>query len=357
MKKVKLLVFGLAVVLALALVLPACAPEAAPPPPPPAEEEEEEEVPIGPELNFKVSHQWAEGDVRDRMARDFGEMVTEQTNGTITFTYYPAKALFKPVEQWDAMILGALDMSVYPLSYASGKVPELDIALMPCVIPNFKVGCEWYKLPIGKKIDEILAEEGVIDLVWANMEGTFGAKPHQIKVPEDVKGLKMRAAGKMFEYMLKDAGAAITSMPSSEAYHALATGVIDAMNTSSASFVTYHLYEQLDYINVPENYATWYMSENLCIGKASWEKLSEKQREIFLEAAKEMHETWVPREFGADTKDLIEAYEKAGVDMYWMTKDDWEAWRAFAEGSSWKAFVETAPRGEELLELAMAAAE
>jgi len=340
MNKVRLLILGLVVVLAVALVLPACAPKAA-----------------GPALNFKVSHQWAEKDVRDRMARAFGDMVTERTNGDITFTYYPAKALFKPKEQWDAMRTGALDMSVFPLSYASGKVPELDICLMPCVIPNFKVGCEWYKLPIGKRIDEIVAEEGVIDLVWANMEGSFGAKPHQIKVPGDVSGLKMRAAGKMFEYMLKDAGAAITSMPSSEAYHALATGVLDGMNTSSASFVSYRLYEQLSYINVPENYAIWYMSENLCISEKSWEKLSKQQKEIFLEVAKEMHETWVPSEFGADTKNLIEAYDKAGVEMYWMTKDDWEAWRVFAEGSSWKAFAESAPAGKELLDLAMAAAE
>lgn len=83
-------------------------------------------------MTLKVSHQFAAGDVRDQMAHVFGDMVTEKTNGEIKFRYYPAKSLYKPKEQWDALRKGALDLSVFPLDYASGKVPQLSIALMPC---------------------------------------------------------------------------------------------------------------------------------------------------------------------------------------------------------------------------------
>ena len=54
-------------------------------------------------ITLKVSHQFAAGDVRDLMAHAFGDMVTKKTHGEITFRYYPAKSLFKPKEQWDAM--------------------------------------------------------------------------------------------------------------------------------------------------------------------------------------------------------------------------------------------------------------
>jgi TRAP-type C4-dicarboxylate transport system substrate-binding protein len=67
--------------------------------------------------------------------------------------------------------------------------------------------------------------------------------------------------------MLKEAGASITSMPSSETYHALSTGVIDTLLTSSASFVSYRLYEELKYINAPRDYSIWYMAENLIVSK------------------------------------------------------------------------------------------
>ena len=100
---------------------------------------------------LKVSHQFAAGDVRDQMGRVFGDMVTKKTNGAIKFRHYPAKSLFKPKEQWDAMRKGALDMSCFPLDYASGKVPQLSITLMPCSVANIKQGISWRNKPIGKK--------------------------------------------------------------------------------------------------------------------------------------------------------------------------------------------------------------
>lgn len=72
-------------------------------------------------ITLKVSHQFSAGDVRDQMARVFGDMVTEKTNGEVKFRYYPAKSLYKPKEQWDALRRGGLDMAVFPLDYASGK--------------------------------------------------------------------------------------------------------------------------------------------------------------------------------------------------------------------------------------------
>jgi TRAP-type C4-dicarboxylate transport system substrate-binding protein len=196
---------------------------------------------------LKVSHQFAAGDVRDKMGRVFGDMVTKKTNGEIKFRHYPAKSLFKPKEQWDAMRKGALDMSCFPLDYASGKVPQLSITLMPCSVANIKQGLSWRNKPIGKKIDALMEQSGVKNLVWAWFDGGMGSKIKQIKVPADVNGTKLRAAGKKFEFMMRKAGASITSMPSSETYHALSTGVLDTMLTSSASFVSYRLYEVLKY--------------------------------------------------------------------------------------------------------------
>ena len=167
---------------------------------------------------LKVSHQFAAGDVRDEMGRVFGDMVTKKTNGEIKFRHYPAKSLFKPKEQWDAMRKGALDMSCFPLDYASGKVPQLSITLMPCSVANIKQGISWRNKPIGKKIDALMEKNGVKNLVWAWFDGGIGSKIKQIKVPADVKGTKLRAAGKKFEFMMREAGASVTSMPSSETY-------------------------------------------------------------------------------------------------------------------------------------------
>lgn len=304
---------------------------------------------------LKLSHQFAAGDVRDLMGRVFGDMITKKTNGEIKFRYYPAKSLFKPKEQWDAMRKGALDMSVFPLDYASGKVPQFSITLMPCSVSTIKEGLSWRNKPIGKKIEALMEKNGVKNLVWAWFDGGIGSKIRQIKVPADVKGTKLRAAGKKFEYMMREAGASITSMPSSETYHALSTGVLDTMMTSSASFVSYRLYEVLKYINVPRDYSIWYMSENLCISMKTWNRLTPAQQKIFLETAEWMHEDWIYQNFKTLVDKLIKAYTKAGVNIHYMTQAEFNIWLEFAKKTAWKDYAENVKGGQEFLDLAIQA--
>ena len=303
-------------------------------------------------MTLKVSHQFAKGDVRDQMGRVFGEMVTKRTNGEIQFRHYPAKSLYKPKEQWDAMRKGALDMSCFPLDYASGKVPQLSVTLMPCSVANIQQGLTWRNKPIGKKVDALMQANGVRNLVWAWFDGGLGSKIRQIRVPADVKGTKLRAAGKKFEFMMGAAGASITSMPSSETYHALSTGVLDTMLTSSASFVSYRLYEVLKYINAPRDYSIWYMAENLVISEKTWQRLTPEQQKIFMEVGEWMHVNWIYPNFKTLVDKLIAAYTKAGVDIHYMTEAEFKAWMDFAKKTAWKNFAETVDGGQELLDLA-----
>jgi TRAP-type C4-dicarboxylate transport system substrate-binding protein len=304
-------------------------------------------------ITLKVSHQFAAGDVRDLMAHAFGDMVTKKTHGQIKFRYYPAGSLFKAKEQWDAMRTGALDMSVFPLDYASGKVPQLSITLMPCTVTSVQQGSSWTNKPIGKKVAGLMEKNGVKNLVWAWFSGGVGSNVRQIVLPEDVKGTKMRAAGKKFEYMLKEAGASITSMPSSEIYQALSTGVLNTLLTSSASFVSYRLYEVLKYINIPRDYAIWYMAENLVMSEKSWDRLTPQQQKVFMETADWIHEKWIPQNFKSLVDKQVDAFTKAGANIHYMTKGEFDQWLEFAKKTAWKDYAQTVPGGQELLDLAL----
>jgi TRAP-type C4-dicarboxylate transport system substrate-binding protein len=247
---------------------------------------------------------------------------------------------------------GALDLSVFPLDYASGKVPQLSVTLMPCSVANIQQGLTWRNKPIGKKVDALMQTNGVRNLVWAWFDGGLGSKIRQIKVPADVKGTKLRAAGKKFEFMMGEAGASITSMPSSETYHALSTGVLDTMLTSSASFVSYRLYEVLKYINAPRDFSIWYMAENLVISEKTWQRLTPEQQQVFMEVAEWMHANWIYPNFKTLVDKLIAAYTEAGVDIHYMTADEFNAWMEFAKETAWKNFAETVDGGQELLDMA-----
>lgn len=309
------------------------------------------------QMKLKVSHQFAEGDVRDQLVRVYAEKVQKKLGKDFEFRVYAASSLFKPKEQWDAMRQGTLDLSVFPLDYAAGKVPELSITLLPCSVSSLKQAMSWQQKPIGQRLAKILEDNGVKILVWAWLDGGIGSSVRQVILPADSKDLKMRAAGKKFEFMLKEAGASITSMPSSEIYHALSTGVLDSCLTSSSSFVSYRLYEQIKFMNVPKDYAIWYMAEPLVMSLKTWKRLKPEQQKVFQEVGDEMERDWVVPHFAKDTESLIKEFTKAGVKLHYMTKEEFLKWQEFAKKTAWKNYEETVPGGKEILDLALKAME
>ena len=62
-----------------------------------------------------------EGDFRDRLCRRFAAEVEKRTNGAVAGQVYPNSSLMKTVAQFSAMRKGALDISLYPISYAGGE--------------------------------------------------------------------------------------------------------------------------------------------------------------------------------------------------------------------------------------------
>ena len=50
----------------------------------------------------------------------------------------------------------------------------------------------------------------------------------------------------------------------------------------------------------------------------------------------------------------VEVFKEAGVEIAQMSAEDFDAWRAIAKETSYKAFLEEVPDGQELLDLAFA---
>src|SRR6188474_2684018 len=77
---------------------------------------------------IKISHQFkANTDARDKATRIFVEEVNKK-DASLKFRIYPGSSLnIKPVAQFDALQSGTLEMAVFPMSYAVGKVPEMSI--------------------------------------------------------------------------------------------------------------------------------------------------------------------------------------------------------------------------------------
>src|SRR5215472_3584044 len=124
-----------------------------------------------PAVTLKISHQFPggtidEGDFRDRLCRRFAAELEKRTNGEVAGQVYPNSSLMKTVAQFSAMRKGALDISLYPISYAGGEFAELNIGLMPGLVSSYKQGAAWKSSAIGAKFDAFVREKGVIILSW-----------------------------------------------------------------------------------------------------------------------------------------------------------------------------------------------
>jgi TRAP-type transport system periplasmic protein len=306
------------------------------------------------DIKMKASHQWpgGKGDARDEMVQIIAKEVAAANVG-LEIQVYPGASLFKPKEQWNAMVKGQLDISAFPLDYASGRHPQFSSTLMPGLVKNHDHALRLNSSPFMADIKQIINDAGVVVLADAWLAGGFASTKTCILGPETMKGQVTRAAGPAFEQMLVGAGASIASMPSSEIYTAMQTGVLDAANTSSGSFVSYRIYEQVKCLTEPGEHALWFMYEPILMSKSSWDKLSEDQQKALMAAGKKAEEYMTAQAKGLDSN-MVEVYKKAGVEVVQMSADDAAAWRKIANETSYKAFAENVPGGKELIEKALA---
>lgn len=300
---------------------------------------------------IKISHQWkANTDARDVAARKFVEEVNKKDPG-LKFRIYPGSSLnIKPVAQLDALQSGTLEMAVFPMSYAVGKVPEMSITIMPGTITSYEHAMRLKGTAFHKKLQELAEKNGIHIVTWWWTPGGFASKVKMIGGPDTVKGEKMRAADPTFESMLKAAGASVINIPSTEIYPSLQSGVLTSTLTSAETFVSMRIYEQTKYATVGGDYTLWWLLQPLVMSKASWDKLTPAQRKIFEEAA-DVSDKWFKEAQGKAVTNMEEVYKKAGAEVKPLTKAEFDAWIDLAKKTSWPEFSAKSADAKQLLEL------
>ncbi|WP_370284715.1 MULTISPECIES: TRAP transporter substrate-binding protein DctP [Rhodobacterales] len=300
---------------------------------------------------LRLSHQWSTGDVRHKVAQIVADEVAA-ADVDLEIKIFPSASLFKAREQYTPLSRGQLDMTVLPLSYAGGQQPAYNLTLMPGLVKNHDHAARLNESEFMGEIEDIMAGDDVMVLVHGYLAGGFAGKDSCITAPEDMQGKQTRAAGKAFEQMQAGAGASIASMASSEIYNAMQTGVLDAANTSSSSFVSYRIYEQVACYTPAGDYALWFMYQPLLMNKTTYDGLTDEQKAA-LQAASEKAQAFYLEEAKKEDAESAQVFADAGVEIAQMSAEDFDKWRALAQETSYKAFVEETPDGQKLLDLAL----
>ena len=304
---------------------------------------------------LKISHQFPggtidTGDFRDRLVRKFALEVEKRTNGSLKFDIYPNASLVKVNSQFSALRRGALDLSLVPISYSGGEVPETNIGLLPALVPSYDVGSKWKNAEVGKFLSQVLAEKGVIVVTWIWQAGGVASRTKPLVTPDDAKGMKVRGGSREMDMMFKNAGSSVLSLPSNEIYAAMQTGAMDAALTSSTSLISFRLEEVSKGLTTGRSKSYWFMFEPLLMSKQVFDKLPKAQQDAIMSVGAEL-EKFAVDSAKADDEAVAAVYVKAGAKVADLDDAALAKWQALAK-PVWKDYADKNENCAKLLALA-----
>jgi len=133
----------------------------------------------------------------------------------------------------------------------------------------------------------------------------------------------------------------------------LQTGVAEATDTSTGSFVSFRIYEQVKCITAPGDNALWFMYEPVLMSKKSFDKLNKQQQDVVIAAGKKA-QAYYEGKADAVNQESIKAFEDHKVKVVTLSDADYQAWLEMAKKSSYAKFAKEVPNGQKLIDEALA---
>ena len=269
-------------------------------------------------------------DVTKTMIESFAPMVKERTNGEIDITVYPAGALAKPMETFDSVKRGVLDMAVGTGAYHASKVPEALVEFgLPASFsgPNFEPVAanqmyeffyKWRDGIVFKTLQDVYKKHKV-HLLGTGASTGYGIMTNfPIQTLADLKGKKIRTFGLFGQFIQKMGGSPVT-ISSSEQYLSLQRGTIDGTVYVYQTLETYNLKEVVTHVVYPPAMAV--VTINCYANQKVWKKISPENQAImekaFLEAVKGFTTNGLETERAA-----VETAKKLGIKVVDLSDSD-----------------------------------
>ena len=156
----------------------------------------------------------------------WAKMVEEKSKRRLKITIYPGSTLGKATDHYDMVKDGIADMGFTTPGYTPGRFPLITATELPLLFKSSRGG----SLAVMSIFDKYFKNEFKDVKVlwfWVHPPGHFHLAKKQVKVLEDLAGLKIRAATPMLVNMVKTLGAIPVSIPAPDTYTALERGTVD----------------------------------------------------------------------------------------------------------------------------------
>ena len=288
-----------------------------------------------------VEYTWRMGypetmETRNESLELFCHLIDFYSDGRIDVEYYGHGVLGSHSEIFDAVQAGDVEMGAFA-PYVD-IVPGGMLNWMPWTVSNFRQAAVAYD-PNGGILFDVMTEawhEVGFKLLWSAPQGAYGIANtvRPLTKPSDFNDWKFRVSGslgfvKTMENMGSDTNIQLETIPWSDLYQALQTGVVDGCWNIWPSLVQERHYEVIKYYT-PLNFG--WDTNNVVMNEELYNSLpADLQDAIHLASlrAEEQNYEAIQR----SVLPSIQAVEAAGVEVYWISDEERAVFREAANMS------------------------
>jgi TRAP-type C4-dicarboxylate transport system substrate-binding protein len=224
--------------------------------------------------------------------KPFAEAVSKATNGEVTIKMYMGGELGPgPAEQYNRAVDGVADIVFSLPGYTASTFPLTLLGELPGVI-DAETGTEAI-IANQDKLDKEYRRVKLLAL-WNNQPNVLFSATKPIRTLEDLAGMKIRVPSRNAGLVVEAWGGVPVSMPATEVYNSMQTGVIDGAMIDATTLTSFRLAEVTKSITVGMDTAISQFF--LVMNRDSFAELSDEQQNVVLEAGKDAarngHRAW-----------------------------------------------------------------
>lgn len=174
--------------------------------------------------------------------------IAEATGGAVTVKVYNGGELGAgPADQYSRVVDGVAELAVGLPGYTAANFPLTLLTELPGVLTEADGTAT-----LWNNIDLLGPEYERVKLVslWSNAQNILYTRDKPVRAPDDVKGMKIRVPSRNAGLIVEAWGGSPVSMPVSEIYNAMQTGVIDAAMIDGTATMAFKLGEVANYLTV-----------------------------------------------------------------------------------------------------------
>lgn len=282
----------------------------------------------GEQIVLRAGHNQVPDYPHGQVIYHFADKVAELSDDRIQIEVYDNETLGNENELFEGMRVGSVDMGKVTTSIMSSTVDSLGVFDLPYLFEDKEHMFEVLDGQNGEDLLQDLEEgAGVKGLFWLDQGSrNFYTVDTPINAPEDLKGLTIRGIqSPIMVDSINAMGGAATPLPWGDVYNSLSQGVIDGAENAPDAIWYSQQYEVVNYYSQTEHFRT---PSLFMISLESWDKLSEEDQDLILQAAEESEE-WGKDLYEEVSDDLLKQMEEDGMEI--IEDVDIEAFRELVE--------------------------